>query len=187
MDFPAVVWLENYFQNWTATLLVVSHDKSFLDAVSTDILHLHNNTLDSYRGSFSVFVGTRLERRKNLIREYESQVQYRQHLQDFIDRWRYNAKRSAQAQSKIKILEKLPPLIEPSKDDMEGMGEGQESIYFKFPEPERLSPPILQMDGVTFGYNKERTILSDVSFDLQMDSKIAIVGPNGAGLKQLTR
>jgi ATP-binding cassette subfamily F protein 3 len=87
----------------------------------------------------------------------------------------------AQAQSKIKILEKLPPLVEPPKDDMEGMGEGQESVYFRFPEPEKLSPPILQMNEVTFGYDNSRIILSGISFDLQMDSKIAIVGPNGAG------
>jgi ATP-binding cassette subfamily F protein 3 len=114
-----------------------------------------------------------------MIREYESQKQYRDHLQDFIDRWRYNAKRAAQAQSKIKILEKLPPLIEPPKDDMDGMGEGQGSLYFRFPEPEKLSPPILQMNDVTFGYDSSRIILSKISFDLQMDSKIAVVGPNG--------
>lgn len=157
----------------------MSHDRSFLEAVSTDILHLYNNTLDAYKGSFSTFITTREERRKNILREYEAQKQYRSHLQDFIDRWRYNANRSAQAQSKIKILEKLPPLTPPSKDDMEGMGEGQENVYFKFPEPEKLSPPILQLDEVTFGYDKSRAILSNVSFDLQMDSKIAIVGPNG--------
>ncbi|KAJ3344536.1 hypothetical protein HDU91_000197 [Kappamyces sp. JEL0680] len=185
LDFPAVVWLEKYFQSWNATLLVVSHDRSFLESVSTDILHLHNNQLDSYKGSFANFVATREERRRNIIREYEAQKQYREHLQDFIDRWRYNAKRAAQAQSKIKILEKLPPLIEPSKDDMEGMGEGQDSVYFRFPEPEKLSPPILQMDEVTFGYDSSRIILKGVSFDLQMDSKIAIVGPNGAGKSTL--
>eukprot|EP00842_Homolaphlyctis_polyrhiza_P006201 jgi/Hompol1/6582/HPOL_000448-RA len=185
LDFPAVVWLERYFQNWKATLLVVSHDRSFLDAVSTDILHLHNNQLDHYRGSFVNFVATRKERQRNLLREYESQLQYRQHLQDFIDRWRYNAKRAAQAQSKIKILEKLPPLEAPPTDDMEGMGEGQDSIYFRFPDPEKLSPPILQMADVTFAYNSERTILNGINFDLQMDSKIAIVGPNGAGKSTL--
>ncbi|KAK6098634.1 hypothetical protein MT418_000133 [Batrachochytrium dendrobatidis] len=185
LDFPAVVWLENYFQNWPATLLIVSHDRSFLDSVSTDILHLHSNQLDHYRGSFTNFVATRLERKRNQIREYEAQLQYRQHLQAFIDRWRYNAKRSAQAQSKIKILEKLPPLVPPSKDDMEGMGEGQDSIYFKFPAPEKLSPPILQMTDVSFGYTPDRTILKNISFDLQMDSKIAVVGPNGAGKSTL--
>ncbi|RKO92418.1 P-loop containing nucleoside triphosphate hydrolase protein [Blyttiomyces helicus] len=187
LDFPAVVWLERYFQNWHATLLVVSHDRSFLDAVSTDILHLHNGQLDYYRGNFTNFVGTKTERRRNQIREYEAQLQYRQHLQAFIDRWRYNAKRAAQAQSKIKILEKLPPLEEPPKDDMEGIvGDGQEgSVYFRFPDPEKLSPPILQMTDVTFGYDSSRTILKDISFDLQMDSKIAVVGPNGAGKSTL--
>ncbi|KAJ3093212.1 hypothetical protein HK102_000013 [Quaeritorhiza haematococci] len=188
LDFPAVVWLERYFQNWPSTLFVVSHDRSFLDAVSTDIYHLHNGQLDSYRGNFSTFVGTRAERRRNQIREYEAQLQYRQHLQAFIDRWRYNAKRAAQAQSKIKILEKLPPLEAPPKDEMEGLGEGESTnVYFKFPDPERLSPPILQMDDVTFGYDKSRLILKGISFDLQMDSKIAIVGPNGAGKSTMVR
>ncbi|KAJ3272231.1 hypothetical protein HDV01_005885 [Terramyces sp. JEL0728] len=185
LDFPAVVWLEKCFENWEGTILVVSHDRSFLDTVATDILHLQNNQLDAYRGNFSYFVGTRAEKRRNLIREYESQLQYRQHLQDFIDRWRYNAKRAALAQSKIKILEKLPPLVEPPKDDMEGLGEGQDGLYFRFPDPEKLSPPILQMNEVTFGYTKERTILKGVSFDVQMESKIAIVGPNGAGKSTL--
>lgn len=77
LDFPAVVWLEKYFQNWNATLLVVSHDRSFLEAVSTDILHLHDNKLDAYKGSFSTFIATREERRKNIIREYEAQKAYR--------------------------------------------------------------------------------------------------------------
>ncbi|KAJ3043712.1 hypothetical protein HDV00_004485 [Rhizophlyctis rosea] len=186
LDFPAVVWLERYFQKWPATLLIVSHDRSFLDAVSTDILHLHDGQLDYYRGNFTNFVATKAERRRNQIREYEAQLQYRQHLQAFIDRWRYNAKRAAQAQSKIKILEKLPPLEPPPKDDMEGMGEnGEGSVYFRFPDAEKLSPPILQMSDASFGYTPARTILKNVSFDLQMDSKIAIVGPNGAGKSTL--
>ncbi|KAJ3291318.1 hypothetical protein HDU79_002498 [Rhizoclosmatium sp. JEL0117] len=183
LDFPAVVWLENYFQNWNATLLVVSHDRSFLDAVTTDIFHLHNGLLDYYKGNFTSYISARAERRKNQVREYEAQLQYRQHLQAFIDRWRYNANRAAQAQMKIKILEKLPELVPPPKDDLDGLGEGEgKELYFRFPEPEKLSPPILQMDEVTFAYpGTTRVILSGISFDLQMDSKIAIVGPNGAG------
>ncbi|TPX34218.1 hypothetical protein SmJEL517_g03149 [Synchytrium microbalum] len=188
--FPAVVWLEQYFQNWNATLLVVSHDRSFLDAVTTDVLHLHSGQMDAYRGNFSQFLSTHTERRKNQLREYESQLAYRAHLQAFIDRWRYNANRAAQAQSKIKILEKLPPLEPPPKDEMEGFATDEttgENIYFRFPEAEKLSPPILQMNEVTFGYDKSRLILKKVSLDLQMDSKIAIVGPNGAGKTTLVR
>ncbi|KAJ3348872.1 ATP-binding cassette sub- F member 3 [Entophlyctis luteolus] len=175
-NFPAVVWLENYFQNWNATLLLVSHDRSFLDATTTDIFHLHNGVLDYYKGNFSSYINARAERRKNQMREYEAQLQYRQHLQAFIDRWRYNANRAAQAQSKIKILEKLPPLIAPANDDLDGLGEGEgKELYFRFPEPEKLSPPILQMDEVSFMYpGTTRVILSGISFDLQMDSKIAV-------------
>jgi len=182
LDFPAVTWLENYIKNdLKSTLCVVSHDRAFLDNVTTDIIHLHNYTLESYRGNFSTFAATKNERRRNQIREYEAQLQYRQHLQAFIDRWRYNAKRAPQAQSKLKILEKLPPLQPPPKDEMEGLGENERMVYFKFGEPERVTPPILQMENVTFGYVPEKIILEDVTFDLQMDSKIAIVGPNGAG------
>ncbi|KAJ3389194.1 hypothetical protein HDU92_001133 [Lobulomyces angularis] len=185
LDFPAVVWLENYFQNWKGTILIVSHDRSFLDAVATDIIHFKTEGLEAYKCNFTTFVATRAEKRKNQLREYESQLQYRQHLQAFIDRWRYNANRAAQAQSKIKILEKLPPLVPPSKDDMDGLGEGEVSVYFKFQEPEKISPPILQMSDVVFGYTKERIILNKISFDIQMDSKVAIVGPNGAGKSTL--
>ncbi|KAK9723376.1 ATP-binding cassette, regulator of translational elongation [Basidiobolus ranarum] len=172
LDIPAVVWLESYLKTWPNSLLVVSHDREFLDEVATDILHQHSEKLDYYKGNFTQFYATKEERRKNQLREYESQLQYRQHLQDFIDRWRFNAKRAAQAQSKIKILEKLPELEKPEDETI---------VTFSFPETEKLSPPILQMNEVTFGYNNGQTILSGVSFDMQMDSRIAVVGPNGAG------
>lgn len=147
---------------------------------------MHHGKLDVYKGNFSQFVGARTEKVKGLLREYESQLMYRQHLQAFIDKWRYNAKRAAQAQSKIKILEKLPPLEAPNKDDMDGLGENNDaSVYFTFSDPEKLSPPILQMSSVTFGYTPARIVLRDVSLDLQMESKIAVVGPNGAGKSTL--
>ncbi|KAL9544550.1 hypothetical protein MBANPS3_007567 [Mucor bainieri] len=181
LDIPAIVWLENYLKTWPNTLLVVSHDREFLDEVATDILYMHSEKLDYYKGNFTNFHATKEERRKAQFKEYESQEQYRKHLQDFIDRWRYNAKRAPQAQSKIKILEKLP-VLEPPEDE--------KLITFQFPNPEALSPPILQMDEVTFGYNAEKTIIRHVNIDLRMDSRIAVVGPNGAGkstmLKLLT-
>ncbi|KAI8981056.1 P-loop containing nucleoside triphosphate hydrolase protein [Pilobolus umbonatus] len=181
LDIPAIVWLENYLKTWPNTLLVVSHDREFLDEVATDILYMHSEKLDYYKGNFSNFSGTKDERHKAQMREYESQQQYRKHLQDFIDRWRYNAKRAPQAQSKLKILEKLPAL-EPPEDE--------KLVTFQFSNPEQLSPPILQMSDVTFGYTPDKIIIRDVNFDLRMDSRIAVVGPNGAGkstmLKLLT-
>ncbi|CAO3628641.1 unnamed protein product [Mucor hiemalis] len=181
LDIPAIVWLERYLQTWPNTLLVVSHDREFLDEVATDILYMHSEKLDYYKGNYTNFYGTKEERRKNQIREYESQEAYKKHLQDFIDRWRYNAKRAPQAQSKIKIIEKLPILELPEEEKL---------ITFQFPNPEQLSPPILQMSEVTFGYTTEKTIIKHVNIDLRMDSRIAVVGPNGAGkstmLKLLT-
>ncbi|KAJ2612067.1 ATP-binding cassette, regulator of translational elongation [Coemansia sp. RSA 1365] len=178
LDIPAVVWLEKYLRTWNSTLLVVSHDREFLDEVATDIIHQHSEQLDQYRGNFQTFWSTREERRKNQMREYEAQMQQRAHLQDFIDRWRYNSKRAPQAQMKIKILEKMPELEKPEDDKV---------VTFSFPDAEKISPPVLYMSEVTFGYSPEKKILQHVNIDMQMDTRVAIVGPNGAGKTTLLK
>jgi ATP-binding cassette subfamily F protein 3 len=81
LDMKAILWLENYLQTWPSTILVVSHDRSFLNSVATDILHLNNKKLDLYKGDFEMFIKTRAERLKNQQREYEAQKQYREHIQ----------------------------------------------------------------------------------------------------------
>lgn len=88
LDLNALAWLEDYLQTWPSTLLVVSHDRSFLNAVATDIIHQHNERLDYYKGNFAQFYATKSDRQKQQKREYEAQLQYRQHLQAFIDKWR---------------------------------------------------------------------------------------------------
>ncbi|KAF9015383.1 P-loop containing nucleoside triphosphate hydrolase protein [Cyathus striatus] len=178
IDLNALAWLEDYLQTWAGTLLVVSHDRAFLDAVATDIVHQHSGRLDYYKGNFSQFYSTKSERDRNLRKEYETQMDYRKHLQAFIDRWRYNANRAAQAQMKIKILEKLPDLQPP---------EVEETEQFKFPETEKISPPLLQMNEVTFGYSHDKPILKNVNFDVGLDSRVAIVGANGAGKSTLIK
>ncbi|KAK4688400.1 ATP-binding cassette, subfamily F, member 3, partial [Tremellales sp. Uapishka_1] len=178
LDLNAIAWLEDYLQTWPSTLLVVSHDRAFLDSVATDIIHQHSQRLDYYKGNFRQFYATKTERARNQKKEYETQLAYRQHLQAYIDRWRYNANRAPQAQSKIKILEKLPDLQPPEEDDSE---------TFKFPDPEKLSPPLLQLDEVTFGYTPEKIILKSVNIDVGLDSRIAIIGPNGAGKSTLIK
>lgn len=96
----------------------------------------------------------------------------RAHLQLFIDKFRYNAAKSSEAQSRIKKLEKMPVLEPP---------ESEYIVHFKFPEVEKLSPPIIQMSGVSFGYTPDKPLLRGVDLDVQLDSRIGIVGPNGAG------
>lgn len=173
LDLNAIAWLEDYLvNNWTSSLLVVSHDRAFLNAVATDIIHQHSERLDYYKGNFAQFYETRIERRKNQQREYEAYVLKRDHLQAFIDRWRVNANRAAQAQSKIKELEKLPVVEPPEKED---------SVTFRLPETEKLAPPLLLLDEVDFGYTPEKLLLHDVNIGVTMDSRIAVVGSNGAG------
>ena len=94
-------------KNWPGTLLIVSHDRNFLNAVAQEILHLHSQKIVAYRGNYENYLKTKAENLKNQQREYDAQMEYRQHIQVFIDRFRYNANRAAQVQSKIKLLEKL--------------------------------------------------------------------------------
>jgi len=107
LDLKAIIWLENYLQTWESTLLIVSHDRSFINSVSQEVLFLHAQKIECYKGNYENFLKIRAENLKNQQREYNAQMEYRQHIQIFIDRFRYNANRAAQVQSKIKILEKL--------------------------------------------------------------------------------
>uniref|UniRef100_A0A0D2XQH9 ABC transporter domain-containing protein n=1 Tax=Fusarium oxysporum (strain Fo5176) TaxID=660025 RepID=A0A0D2XQH9_FUSOF len=173
LDVPSITFLSEYLQTYPSTVLVVSHDRAFLNEVATDIIHQHSQRLDYYRGAnFDTFYATREERKKVAKREYENQMVQRAHLQAFIDKFRYNAAKSSEAQSRIKKLEKMPVLEPP---------EAEYSVKFTFPEVEKLSPPIVQMSEVTFGYNKDNILLRNVDLDVQLDSRIGIVGPNGAG------
>ncbi|PGG98327.1 ATP-binding cassette, subfamily F, member 3 [Blastomyces parvus] len=173
LDVPSITFLSNYLQSYPSTILVVSHDRSFLNEVATDIIHQHAERLDYYRGAnFQSFYATKEERRKTAKREYENQMAQRAHLQAFIDKFRYNAAKSSEAQSRIKKLERMPVLEPP---------ENEYIVHFKFPDVEKLSPPIVQMSEVSFGYTKDMPLLKNVDLDVQLDSRIGIVGPNGAG------
>ncbi|KAM7186026.1 protein GCN20 [Naviculisporaceae sp. PSN 640] len=173
LDVPSITFLSNYLQTYPSTVLVVSHDRAFLNEVATDIIHQHSQRLDYYRGAnFDTFYATKEERKKTAKREYENQMAQRAHLQAFIDKFRYNAAKSSEAQSRIKKLERMPVLEPP---------ETEYSVKFTFPEVEKISPPIVQMSEVTFGYSKDKILLRNVDLDVQLDSRIGIVGPNGAG------
>ncbi|XP_063772660.1 ATP-binding cassette sub-family F member 3 [Pseudophryne corroboree] len=173
LDVRAILWLENYLQTWPSTILVVSHDRKFLNAVATDIVHLHSQRLEAYRGNFESFLKIKEERLKNQQREYEAQHQYREHIQVFIDRFRYNANRASQVQSKLKLLEKLPDLKPLEKES---------EVVLKFPDGfEKFSPPILQLDEIDFWYSSDKPIFKNLSVSADLESRICVVGENGAG------
>ena len=180
LDIKAILWLERYLQSWPTTLLVVSHDRNFLDTVPTDILYLRGQKIEAYRGNYEQFAKTKGERERNQQREYEAQQAKRAHVQEFIDRFRYNANRASSVQSKIKMLEKLPEL-----KPMEKEGE----VTLRFPDVEALSPPILQLNEVSFSYTggSDNLIFSGVNLTASLQSRICIVGENGAGKTTLLK
>ncbi|XP_029442340.1 ATP-binding cassette sub-family F member 3 isoform X2 [Rhinatrema bivittatum] len=179
LDVRAILWLENYLQTWQSTILVVSHDRNFLNAVATDVIHLHTQRLDTYRGDFENFMKIKEERLKNQQREYEAQHQYREHIQVFIDRFRYNANRASQVQSKLKLLEKLPELKPVEKET---------EVVLRFPDGfEKFSPPILQLDEVDFSYSSGQHVFKSLSVSADLESRICVVGENGAGKSTMLR
>lgn len=180
LDFKANLWLRDYLINkWQSTLLVVSHDREFLNSVPTDILHLHSHRLDSYKGNYEIFVRAKAEKMRNQIREYEAQQQLRQHTQEFIDRFRYNAKRAALVQSKVKMLEKLPVIKPVDKES---------PVVFRFPDPSVISGTLFQLDDVSFRYTVDGPIiLQNVNISASLESRICIVGDNGSGKTTLLK
>ena len=181
LDMKAIIWLQNYLVNsWTSILLVVSHDKSFLNAVATDVLHYHNRKVDAYKGNYDNYEKAKVEKLKNQEREYEAQLAFRKHVQEFIDKFRYNAKRASLVQSKIKMIEKLPPLQPVLKES---------KVVLKFADPEPLAgAPILQLDEVSFRYGPNLPLILDtVCANATLESRICIVGDNGSGKTTLLK
>ncbi|KJE91955.1 ATP-binding cassette sub-family F member 3, variant [Capsaspora owczarzaki ATCC 30864] len=178
LDVSAVLWLENYLQDWPHTIFTISHDRDFLNSVCTDIIHMHHARLEAYKGDYDTFEKARDERILNQAKEYEAQLMYRQHLQAFIDRWRVNANRAAQAQSKIKILEKLPELKPIEKEP---------EVQFRFPDPEPIAGSLVHFDDVVFQYSNDKPIFTKLNFGLRNDSRVAVVGANGNGKTTLLK
>eukprot|EP00761_Pharyngomonas_kirbyi_P013678 gb/GECH01013707.1/.p1 GENE.gb/GECH01013707.1/~~gb/GECH01013707.1/.p1 ORF type:complete len:633 (+),score=128.51 gb/GECH01013707.1/:1-1899(+) len=173
LDLHAVLWLEDYLTRWRKTLVVVSHSRSFLDAVSTDVIHIHHRKLTHYSGNYSTFEKTRREHLLAQQRAHEAQQRQRAHIQKFIDRFRYKASHARMAQSRIKMLEKMDTVPDVEDDP---------TFAFSIPAPDPVSPPLLQAVDITFRYGEDKpTLFEDLSFNVDMDSRIALVGPNGAG------
>ncbi|XP_031259956.1 ABC transporter F family member 4 [Pistacia vera] len=189
LDLRAVLWLEEYLCRWKKTLVVVSHDRDFLNTVCTEIIHLHDLKLHFYRGNFDDFESGYEQRRKEMNKKfeiYEKQVRA--------------AKRSGNRvqQEKVKDRAKSAAAKEASKSKAKGKVDEDEplaeapkkwrdySVEFHFPEPTELTPPLLQLIEVSFSYpTREDFRLSNVDVGIDMGTRVAIVGPNGAGKSTL--
>ncbi|XP_037079732.1 ATP-binding cassette sub-family F member 1-like [Pollicipes pollicipes] len=193
LDLNAAIWLDNYLQGWKKTLLVVSHDQSFLDNVCTDIIHLDQLKLFYYKGNYSMFKKMLLQKRKEQLKAWEKQEKRIKEMKQS-----GTSKKVAEKKEKQQLTrkqEKNKSKSEPQEEDTgptELLQRPHEYfVKFRFPEPPPLQPPILGMYNVDFGYNENQVLIRNSDFGVDMSSRIAIVGPNGVGkstfLKLLTQ
>ena len=177
LDMNAVMWLEDYLINWPYTLIIVSHAKDFINNIATDIIHLANQKLTYYKGNYLDFERDRTEKIKLNHRLHEAQVKKIEHMQEFIDRFRYKAKRANLVQSRIKQMNKMEIVEEILEDP---------TCIFIFPEPAKINPPILRLDNADLGYNG-KVIVEKINLSVDMSSRIALVGANGCGKTTLLK
>lgn len=177
LDLETVTWLENWLKRYPGTLLVISHDREFLDALVDTVAHIEHGRITAYRGNYSAFERLRSEQLIQQQTSFEKQERQRAHLQKFVDRFRAKASKAKQAQSRIKALEKLQiaaPL------------QAASGIEFHFFEPAELTTPFISFEDVTAGYG-DVTILKKIVLDLQPGARLGLLGLNGAGKSTLVK
>lgn len=177
LDLDAVIWLERWLSNYRGTLLLISHDRDFLDPIIDRVLHIEQQKLFDYTGNYSSFEIQRATKLAQQNAAYQQQQQKIAHLQKFIDRFKAKATKAKQAQSRVKALEKME-LIAPAYADS--------PFSFEFREPLSLPNPLLMMEKVSAGYG-ERTVLQSVKLNLVPGSRIGLLGRNGAGKSTLIK
>ncbi len=177
LDLEGALWLEAYLQRYPHTVIIISHDRALLNRAVGAILHLENRKLTLYQGNYDTFARTRAEKRAGQAAEAKKQEARRAHLQKFVDRFRAQANKATQAQSRIKMLERMEPITPPEEAARQ---------VFTFPEPEALSPPILALEDVAVGYGGP-PVLRNLNLRIDQDDRIALLGRNGEGKSTLAK
>ncbi len=178
LDLEAVLWLQNFLRSFEGTVIVISHDRDLLNAVAQRIVHLERAKLISYGGNYDRFEQVRREKQELAAKFEAKQDDRRQKLQAFINRFRAKASKARQAQSRIKMLEKMGPPIAVIEE---------RSVSFDFPDPDELAPPLIGIDKGVAGYAPGAPVLSGIDLRLDMDDRIALLGANGNGKSTLAR
>ncbi|MEM6694127.1 MAG: ABC-F family ATP-binding cassette domain-containing protein [Pseudomonadota bacterium] len=171
LDLEGALWLEAYLARYPHTVLLISHDRGLLNRAVGSILHLDQRQLTYYPEPYDGFARIRAEQRAIQAAEAKKQEVRRAHMQSFVDRFRYKASKARQAQSRLKMLEKMTPITAP---------EDAARRVFSFPEPEELSPPIVNLEGASVGYDGH-AVLQRLGLRIDQDDRIALLGRNGEG------
>jgi len=178
LDLEATLWLESYLASWPGTLVVISHDRTLLNACVDEIIHLEQGKLNRYTGGYDRFERTRSERLANEAKMRTRQMAEIKHIQSFVDRFRAQANKARQAQSRLKMLARMQPiatLIE------------ERTTAFDFPKPDPLSPPLIALNEASVGYETDNPVLRNLDLRIDMDDRIALLGANGNGKSTLVK
>ena len=181
LDLDALLWLEQWLTRYPGTLLLISHDRDFLDAVCDHIVHMHHQTLELYRGNYSRFERTRAEKLALQQAEAAKQQARREEIERFITRFKAKATKAKQAQSRVKMLERMEDIAVAHVDS---------PFHFTLPAADKTSHPLLVLDQATLGYRGEAgdvAQLEKVNLTLLPGSRIGLLGPNGAGKSTLIK
>jgi ATP-binding cassette subfamily F protein 3 len=179
LDLEGTLWLEDHLANYPRTVIVISHDRDLLDTSVDQILHLDRGKLTLYKGSYSSFEEQRATRELLDAKHAKRQADERKRLQAFVDRFKAKASKARQAQSRVKMLERMKPVTALVTQDVHEIA---------FPQPEKmLSPPIIAVDDVSVGYDPKQPVLNRVTLRIDTDDRIALLGANGNGKSTLVK
>lgn len=177
LDLEATMWLEDYLKHYRGTVIIVSHDRELLNRVPQQILHLEGTKLTLYSGGYDRFEAARRMKIAQMEKARVQQDRERDRIRKFVEKFRYKATKARQAQSRLKMLERMQPIPEFVSDGMGG---------FEFPDPESLPPPLLRLDEVTAGYDG-KAVLNRITLRIDAEDRIALMGANGNGKSTLIR
>ncbi len=172
LDLEGTLWLESYLRAYPFTILLVSHDRDLLNTCVNSILHLEGGRLKLYSGGYDYFERTRREQQELQLKLKAKQDDQRRHMEAFVERFRYKASKAKQAQSRVKALAKLQPIV--SIVD-------EHTVPFHFNNPSELRSPIIRMEKVSVGYEPDKPVLRDITLRIDHDDRIALLGANGNG------
>src|SRR6201997_2571535 len=179
LDLEGTLWLEDHLASYPRTLIVISHDRDLLETSVNQILHLDRGKLTLYKGSYAAFEEQRSARELLGAKHAKRQAEERKRLQAFVDRFKAKASKARQAQSRVKMLERMKPGTALVTQDVHGIS---------FPPPDKiLSPPIIAVDNVTVGYDPKEPVLRRVTLRIDNDDRIALLGANGNGKSTLVK
>jgi ATP-binding cassette, subfamily F, member 3 len=173
LDFEGTIWLKSFLKSYPHTIVLISHDRDLLNDVVTCIVHLSEAKLTFYQGNYDTFDRQRREKLALSVKLRKKQQDQRDHMMEYVERFRYKASKARQAQSRLKALARMEPIAETVEDRV---------VPFRFPNPEKeMAPPLVNMDKVAVGYIPGKPVLKNLTLRIDPDDRIALLGSNGNG------